>query len=172
MRGMAETYHNIGISRRDAGDYRGALASAEEAVRLAAQVRDESLSALALAGRAELHLHLGDVTLAAVELGRAAEACDRVQNPVGLAEVWRLQAAVARTRGELGEAVDLLSKAAALAHGRGSAHTGAEIERDLGAALEAQGNQPAARAARQRALALYQRLGASRAAREIAALLA
>jgi tetratricopeptide (TPR) repeat protein len=171
-RGMAETEHNIGISWRDLGDYARALVAAEEAVRLAEQqVRDDALSAQAIAGRAELHVLQGDTELAAAELGRAAAAYERLQHPVGLAEVWRLQAGVARARGDLAVAAALLSRAAALAGGQGSAHTRAEIERDLGVALEASGDHAGARAARERAVALFRRLGATKAAGEIAALI-
>jgi len=172
VRGMAETQHNIGISWRVLGDYAQALAAAEEAVRLAEQqVRDEALTALAIAGRAELHLFQGDADLAAAELALAAAAYERLQHPVGLAEVWRLQAGVARARGDLAGAAALLARAAELARGQGSAHTLAEIERDLGLALEASGDRAGARAARERAVALYRRLGATKAAGEIAALI-
>ena len=172
VRGMAETQHNIGISRGDMGDYAGALAAAEEAARLAERVKDEGLSALALFGRGALHLFQGDTDLAAAELTRAQAVYERLQQPVGLAEVWRLQAGVARARGDLAGAVALLRKAAELARGQGSAHTLAEIERDLGAALEANGDRAGARAARLRAVTLYERLGAKQAAERIAALLA
>src|SRR5207302_3593 len=138
-RGMAETQHNIGISRRALGDYRGALAAAEEAVRLAEQLGNEALSALALAGRADLHLVQGDLELAAAELARAGASYERLQHPVGLAEVWRLEAGVARARGDGSGAAARLRRAAELARGQGSAHTLAEIERDLGGALEAIG---------------------------------
>ncbi len=171
VRGMAETQHNIGISRRDLGDYRLALAAADEAVRLAGEVKDESLAALALAGRGELHLLQGDPDLAAAELSRAAAAYQRLRHPVGLAEVWRLQAGVARVRGNLTGALELLQKAGVLAGEQGSAHTLAEVERDLGAALEASGDRAGARAARERARAIYRRLGAAKAAKEIAALI-
>jgi tetratricopeptide (TPR) repeat protein len=169
-RGVAETQHNVGISRRALGDYGGALAAAEEAVRLAEQLGDDALSALALAGRAELHLVQGDVDLAAAELARAAASYERLQHPVGLAEVWRLQGGVARARGDASGAAAWLRRAAELARGQGSAHTQAEIERDLGAALEAIGDAAGARAARERAVALYRGLGAAAAA-EIAALI-
>ena len=172
VRGMAETQHNIGISWRVLGDYTQALAAAEEAVRLAEQqVRDEALTALAIAGRAELHLLQGDAELAGAELALAAAAYERLQHPVGLAEVWRLQAGVARARGDLAGAAGVLARAAELARGQGSAHTLAEIERDLGLALEARGDRAGARAARERAVALYRRLGATKAAGEIAALI-
>jgi tetratricopeptide (TPR) repeat protein len=169
VRGIAETQHNIGISLRELGEYQPAVAAAEEAVRLAEQVGDAALSALALAGRAELHLLQGDAALAAVELARAAATYERLQHPVGLAEVWRLQAGVARAQSDLSGAVALLQRAADLASGQGNAHTLAEIERDLGAALEASGDQSGARAAWGRAVALYRRLGATAAATEIAA---
>ena len=172
VRGMAETQHNIGISWRDLGDYRRALASAEEATRLAEQqVRDDALSAQAITGRAELHLLQGDIELAAAELALAAAAYQRLQHPVGLAEVWRLQAGVARAQGDLGQAARTLRQAAELARQQGSAHTLAEIERDLGGALEATHDVASARAARQRAVDLYRRLGALKAAEEVAALI-
>lgn len=172
VRGMAETQHNIGISWRDLRDYARALAAAEEATRLAEQrVRDEALSAQAITGRAELHLLQGDVELAGAELALAAVAYERLHHPVGLAEVWRLQAGVARARGNAGEAARTLHKAAELARQQGSAHTLAEIERDLGVALEATGDITGARAARERAVALYRRLGANSAAEAVAALI-
>ncbi len=55
---------------------------------------------------------------------------------------------------------------------QGNAETLAAVQRDLGAALETQGNLSGARVARQGAVALYQRLGAKRAAEAIAALIA
>ena len=171
-RGMAETQHNIGISWRDLRDYWRALAAAEEATRLAEQqVRDDALSAQAITGRAELHLLQGDLELASAELARAAAAYERLHHPVGLAEVWRLQAGVARARGDSVEATATLRRAAELARGHGSAHTLAEIERDLGAALEASGDASGARAARERAVQLYRGLGAAKAAEAIADLI-
>ncbi|HEU5261092.1 MAG TPA: tetratricopeptide repeat protein [Gemmatimonadales bacterium] len=172
VRGIAETHHNIGISWRERADYRRALQSAEQAVRLATQVKDDSLLGLALAGRAEIHVLMGDADLASAELQRAAEAYRRVQFEAGLPEVWRLQSAVARARGDLPKALQLLRQAAELAAKQGSAESLAAVERDLGAALEAQGDQLAARTARERAVALYQRLGATKAAQEMAALIA
>lgn len=171
VRGMAETQHNIAISRLKLRDTRGAVSAADQAVRLARQVKDERLTTQALVGRAELHLSSGDTALAAAELERAATSYERLQHPVGLAEVWRLQAGVARTRGDVPEAVSLLRRAADLAR-TSSAHTLAEIERDLGGVLEAHGDRAAARAARERAVALYQGLGATKAAQQLATLIA
>ena len=172
VRGMAETQHNIGISWRDLRDYPRALAAAGEAARLAEQqVRDDALSAQVIAGRAELHLLLGDLELAGAELARAAAAYERLRHPVGLAEVWRLQAGVVRAQGDSAVAATRLRQAAELAREQGSAHTLAEIERDLGAALDALTDAAGARGARQRAVDLYRRLGAVKAAHEIADLI-
>ena len=171
VRGIAETHHNIGISWRERGDYRQALEAAEQAVRLARELQDDTLLGLALTGRAETHLVMGDAALAAAELVRAAEAYHRVQFEAGLPEVWRLQAGVARARGDTAGAIALLEQAAEVATRHASAEALAAVERDLGAALEARGDAAPARAARQRAVALYERLGAKHAARAIAALI-
>lgn len=171
VRGMGETHHNIGIARRNSGDYRRALEAAEHAVRLARQVQDDGLVGLALTGRAEVHVMMGDVDLAAAELERAAQAYERVRFEAGLPEVWRLQAAVARIRGDLPHALRLLHQAAELASEQGSAESLAAIERDRGAALDASGDRDGARSARQRALTLYERLGAKQAAQALAALI-
>jgi hypothetical protein len=95
-----------------------------------------------------------------------------MQNAVGLAEVWRLQAGVARGRGETAAAVAHLERAATLAREQGRAETLAEIERDLGNALAAAGDTAGARAARERARALYERLGAAKATADLTALIA
>jgi tetratricopeptide (TPR) repeat protein len=171
-RGLAEAHHNIAISRLQLGDLRGALDAAEQAVRLADQLHDERLAAQALTGRAEMHLQAGDAALAAAELARAEAAYTRLSHPVGLTEVWRLQAGVARAHDALSAATELLQRAAALAREHGSAHTLAEIERDLGAVLAAVGDAAGARAARERAMALYRGLGATDAAARLEALLA
>ena len=114
-RGIAETQHNIGISLRDQGNLRDALEAAEDAVRLASEAGDERLATLAATGRAELHLKLGDVALAHAELVRAAARYTRIGFEAGLAEVRRLQAAVARSRGLAADADRLLEEAARLA---------------------------------------------------------
>jgi tetratricopeptide (TPR) repeat protein len=171
VRGMAETHHNIAISWRDRGDYGRALESAEQAVRLARLVNDDSLVGLTLGGRAAIHLQQTDSSLAAAELERAAEAYHRVEFESGLAEVWRLQAAVLHLKGDRRGAVALLERAAALARDRGSASTLADIERDLGGARAAAADAAGAREAWASAAAGYRRLGAMKAAKDVEALL-
>ncbi len=161
LRGLAETHHNIGISRRHLGDFNHALAAAEQAVRLSQQVQDDSLIGLVLTGRAEIHLAMGDGAMAEAELQAAEQAYGRVQFSSGRAEVWRVRAGVARARGDLTGAVRLLKQAAELAGAQGTAEVLSATERDLGNALAAAGDGAGARAAWQRALAIYRRLGAA-----------
>ena len=168
LRGLAETHHNIGISHRHLGDFRGAIEAAEQAARLARQVNDDSLVGLVLTGRAEIHLAMGDAALADVELEAAEQAYRRVQFRSGLAEVWRVRAGVARARGDVAAAVQLLREAAELA---ATAEVLSATERDLGAALEAAGDRAGARAARERALAIFRRLGAAEEVQGLVALL-
>lgn len=132
---------------------------------------DQSSIALALTSRAETHLLAGEPDRAAPLLERALDIYSRLRESDGLAEVWRLQAAVARTHGAHHVAVRLLEQAADVARRLGIAYLLAEIERDLGTALEARGDRAEARAARQRAVALFQRIGATRTAAELAALI-
>jgi tetratricopeptide (TPR) repeat protein len=172
QRGLAETHHNIGISRRQLGDFGGALQAADQAFRLARQVNDDSLVGLVLTGRAEIHLAMGDGALAEAELQAAEQAYQLVQFRSGLSEVWRVRAGVARARGDRAAAVQLLKEAAALAATHGTAEVLSATERDLGAALEAAGDAPGARAARERALAIFGRLGAVQEVEALKALLA
>jgi hypothetical protein len=85
--------------------------------------------------------------------------------------VWRLQGILARRRGDRPEARRLLQAAAELAEWQGSAESLASVVRDLADLLDATGESDAAQAARKRAVELYRRLGADKAARDLAALL-
>ena len=164
VRGMAETHHNLSISWGTLRSLMRARRAAEQAVRLALQVGDPTLLGLALVGRASADLALGDVPLAAATLERAAEAYETVRFAAGIPEVRRIEAAVARARGDLVGAIRVLTAAAAGSARAGAPlHTQAEIERDLGDALAAQGDGAGAHAARTRSLALFQRLGARQA---------
>jgi len=171
LRGMAETHHNIEISRRDLGDLPGALDATEEAMQLALELRDDALVGRALSGRADLHLRLGDVTLAGAELERAEAAYERADYPARLPEVWRLQAGVAQALGDLPGAVRLLARARVAGAEHGKADILAEVERDLGVVLDLQGDHAGARAARERALAIFRRLGAAKDVQGLVALL-
>jgi tetratricopeptide (TPR) repeat protein len=170
-RGMAETNTNMEISWLALKNPVRARAAAEEAVRLAREVGDPTLVGLALVARAEASLAMGDPALAAAELERAEQSYASVRFTAGIPELRRIQAAVARGRKDLQAARQLLEEARALAPGGTSLDTQAEIERDLGDTLAASGDAAGARAARERALALFRRLGARQAEQALGALL-
>ena len=172
LRGIAETHTNLEISWLALGNARRARDAADEAVRLAREVGDATLLAVALVARAEANLALGDPDLAGAELLLAEEMYVGVRFTAGLAEVRRLQAAVARARHDLPEARRLLDAARTLASQGASLDTQGEIERDLGDVLAALGDGAGARAARERARELFRRLGARHAEQALAALLA
>ena len=135
-------------------------------------MNDDSLLGLVLTGRAEIHLMMGDAALADAELQAAEQAYQRVQFRSGLAEVWRVRAGVARVRHDIAGAVRLLKEAAESARTHATAEVLSATERDLGAALEAAGDTAGARAARERALAIFRRLGAADEIHALEALLA
>ena len=172
LRGIAETHTNLEISWLALGNARRARDAADEAVRLASEVGDATLRAVALVARAEANLAMGDADLAGAELLLAEEMYVGVRFTAGLAEVRRLQAAVARARQDLPEARRLLDAARTLVSQGASLDTQGEIERDLGDVLAALGDGAGARAARERALQLFRRLGARHAEQALAALLA
>jgi tetratricopeptide (TPR) repeat protein len=165
--GIVETHHNIAITRRHLGDLAGALGAADQALRLAADMRNDNLMAQLLLGRAETHLAQGDAGLAAAEIARARAQYERLDHPVGLAEALRLEAAVAAASGAVTRAAEILARAAGLAEHRGSAHTLAEITRDLASVLDRLSDAAGARAARTRAAELYRRLGATDRAAQV-----
>lgn len=172
LRGMAETNHNLSISWGSLGILLRARRAAEHAVRLALQIGDPTLVGLALIGRASADLALGDVPLATATLQRAADTYEAVRFAAGLPEVRRIEGAAARARGDLTEAIRLLTAAAAEAAVAGAPlHTQAEIERDLGDALAAQGDAAGARAARTRSLVLFRQLDARQAVQTLEGLL-
>lgn len=172
VRGMSETNTNMEISWLALGNPVRARAAADEAVRLAGEVGDPTLFGLALVARAEASLAMDDPALAAAELQRAEDSYGRVRFTAGIPELRRLQAAVARARMDLEMAKRLLEQARDLASGAASLDTQAEIERDLGDTLATLGDGAGALAARERALALFRRLGARHAEQALAALIA
>jgi tetratricopeptide (TPR) repeat protein len=172
QRGIAETHHNLAIAWRALGNAIRARDAADEAVRIAHRLGDASLLGLTLAGRAEVHLGLGDPELAAAELDRAGEAYERVRFTAGLPEVLRIRAGVARARGHLPEALRFLRRASEMAREGGPLHTQAEVERDLGLVALETGDPSTARAALIRAHSLFHQLGARHAEDEVATRLA
>lgn len=91
-RGLAETYHNLGFSYRQAGEWQESESAAATAVRHAEVVGDAGLLALVVGAKAELSVERGDSALAQRELERAALLAEQSGDEVGRAEVHRVEA--------------------------------------------------------------------------------
>lgn len=166
-RGTAQTYHNLGLTFRQQRDWDDAEAAAFQAVRHAEEVGENGLTALAVMGRAEIHLERGELAMARSELLRAERLCQTAQDDVGIAEVGRLRAVLALREGSPGDAlaVALLARESALRLGIAQlqgecAAAAATASRRLGRADDA---------ARYRAEAaeIFERIGAERLRAEL-----
>src|SRR5438309_2138739 len=104
----------------------------------------------------------------ALRHGDVDEAEQRFGDALNLARAVRDHAAQARCLNNLGIIASLKGDAeAALATTQASAESLADIERDFAAVLQLSGDASGADAARQRAITLYQRLGAKKAAQDL-----
>lgn len=99
-RGVAETWHNLGLAFRQLAEWREAQHAAGEAVRHAELVGDRALMALATAGRAEVELERGKLELAQQMIERASRLAAEGGDELGAAEVGRLRALLLLSLGE------------------------------------------------------------------------
>jgi tetratricopeptide (TPR) repeat protein len=158
-RGAAETYHNLGIAFRSMVQLAEAEDAAVEAVRHAELVGESALLALAVSGRAEVHVDAGEVGLAEREVARAVRLAHAADDPLGVAEARRIGARAALRRGDLAAAKREAEAAYAIAGEHGAAVLQADSAAVLALALRADGN-PAADERRRQVLAAYRTLGA------------
>ena len=99
-RGQAETYCNLGIVHRQAGEYEEAKRAFEDAAYHAGLDGDPYLLALAWTGRAELHLERKMLAEAARDLERADELALLAGDEIGRTEIGRIRALLALARNE------------------------------------------------------------------------
>jgi tetratricopeptide (TPR) repeat protein len=158
-RGAAETYHNLGIAFRSMAHLPEAEDASAEAVRHAELVGEGGLLALAVTGRAEVHLDAGEIGLAEREAARAVRLAHAADDPLGVAEARRIGARAALRRGDFAAAVQEAETAYAIAGEHGAAVLQADSAAVLALALKADGN-PAAGERRQQVLKAYRALGA------------
>jgi len=160
-RGMAETSHNLGIAFRQLGQWTDAERAAEEAVRHADVTADAALRALALIGRAELHLEREAWPLAAREIERAAALAAEGGDPIGAAEAGRLRALLLLGQGEGVEALTVALASRAEADTLGSALLAAECTMVAARAARGVGRTDEAERLRGDAESRLMRLGAA-----------
>jgi tetratricopeptide (TPR) repeat protein len=160
-RGTAETYHNLGLAYRQAGEWRQAEDAAADAVRHAEVVGEPGLLALALAGRAELKIERDEPALAERELERAGHYAQAAGDEIGRAEVHRVQALNSLHRREWQRALTHADAAHTVALKYGSALLAAECAGIAARALKELGRSQEAIARRTEAERGFRQLGAT-----------
>ncbi len=170
-RGTAQTYHNLGLTFRQQHEWEDAEQAALQAVRHAEEVGERSLMALAVMGRAEIHLDRGEPDLARLELSRAERLSREADDEVGLAEVARLRALLALKEGKYAVAADLAIAAREVAARLGIVQLQAESASAAAHALRHLGRQEESDGFREEATRLFERLGAEKLKSEMEKLL-
>ncbi len=107
-RGITETYHNLAMTHLAEGKYRDALTEADHAIQQADKLGDPSLSALALAGRAEIRVLEGDAAFGRSEIERALTKRRDVGDVVGEAYDLRVLAMAMAAAGFVQDAEETL----------------------------------------------------------------
>src|SRR5439155_815129 len=113
--GVAECYHNLAITYRLQAMPDRALAEADRAVEAAEVAGDATLRALALRGRAEIHVLRGELELARRDLDQVGEIRSGLADPVGY--LGLLTYLSARSQEEL-EQSPMLTLLCGIAHSR------------------------------------------------------
>jgi tetratricopeptide (TPR) repeat protein len=162
LRGLAETYHNLGMLFRQIGSWDKAFEATDEAIRYATVVGEPTLLSLVLTGRAELDREQGQPEIAERELTRAARLAQGVGDDLGHADTLRLRAVLALDEGDAPRAYDQSELARVAARDRGSALLEAECIAVSACALKQLGRAEAAERIWSRAVERFHAIGAIR----------
>jgi tetratricopeptide (TPR) repeat protein len=168
--GVAECYHNLGITYREQGALDRALEEADRAVAEAEAAGDLTLRALALRGRAEVHLARNELEPARHGLDQVREIRARLLDPVGDAEDLRVAAGVLAAEGRLPAAEQALRDVIRRAEAHGRPQLLAEANRDLAMVLRRAGRDVDAQHAARTAKVIFTELGAEGEVRRLAGL--
>ena len=103
-RGLAETYHNIGLVQRQERGWSEALEAVRHAMRHALVAAEASLLALVHLGSAELDLDVGEFERAQGQIDAANQLLDGVHDQLGKADLERVRARLAMAQGNPEEA--------------------------------------------------------------------
>src|SRR3989454_7023674 len=145
--GVAECYHNLAITYRLQAMPDRALAEADRAVGAAEVAGDATLRALALRGRAEIHVLRGELELARRDLDQVGEIRSGLDDPVGEAEDLRIAAALRAAAGDVPATERALREVIRRAEQHGRPQLLAAAARDLAVVLRRAGRSAEAQAA-------------------------
>jgi tetratricopeptide (TPR) repeat protein len=166
--GVAECHHNLANAYRERAAFDRALSEADQAIDTAESTGDETLFALTLRGRAEIHVGRSEPELARRDLERVREIRSRVPDPVSSAEDLRVLALVSVLDNQLSRAERSLREVIGRAELHGRLLLVGEATRDLAMVLRRAGRQDEAAAAAQSAKAVFARIGAEGEIRKLA----
>jgi tetratricopeptide (TPR) repeat protein len=161
-RGMAESYHNLGIIFRDMEQWVDAKDASERALQYAEQVGERGLLGLAATGRAEISLARGELDIAQAELQWAGQLAHESGDEIGVIEVGRVQALLFLARKEYQRAADEAETARAAAEQNRAAVLQAECAAAAARAWKALDRPESAQARRLEAVRLFTSQGARR----------
>lgn len=157
--GIAECYHNMAITYRDASDFPSADEYEQRAIEFASGAGNERLVALARLGRAEITYRRGDAPLAGASARRVAEDFVRLSDPIREGDALRLSGLAHLAARRLDAARRDIARALDLARRHHGALVEAEALRALAELEATDGDGEAARAAAAGAIAIWERLG-------------
>jgi len=159
---LAEAYHNLAITYRDIGQLEEADEHERRAIEHATDGGAPRLVAMGRVGRAEVALRRGDAALAETTARMAQEELSQLGDPQNEADAWRLIGAACTAQRRHAEARDAFAHALDIARAKGHALNEAETLRDRAALRLAEGDVPSAREDARAAIAIFERLGATR----------
>jgi tetratricopeptide (TPR) repeat protein len=171
VRGLAQTEHNLAILHRDRGDWAESDRWYRRAWERARRIPDPRLAAMAAVGRAELACLRGDPDAAAAAARRALEDLVEYGDALGQADALRVLGMASRAWRDWEEAARRFDAALEIARANGNPLLEAELWRERGLLERERGRARAGRRALERALGLFERLGARAEARKTRALL-
>ena len=158
--GLAECYHNMASSFRDAGDLERADDHELRAIEFAREAANPMLIAQARLGRAEIGLRRGDAAFAEAAAMRAASDFSELPEPIQEADALRLVGVAALAQGKLMIAAEMLDVALGLAQRTGGALNEAEILQARSALHARLGDHVAMRQDALTAIGIFERLQA------------
>jgi len=161
-RGLASSYHNLAITYRDLGELEEADEHELRAIEHATDGGVPRLAAMGRVGRAEVALRRGDAAFAESTARIARDEFARLGDPQNEADASRLIGAACTAQRRFVEALEAFDRALEIARARGHALNEAETLRDRAELYMAQGQLASARDDARSAIALFDRLGATR----------
>lgn len=170
--GLAESWHNLGISYRVRGELNAADEAERRAIEYANEVGNARLAAMAQVGRAEISLRRGDFVWSRLAASRAASVFATEPDFLLQSDALRVVADAGDRLGQATEADLAMSQALQLARSHGHRMQEAQALQTQSQILARRGNLTDARAVGTEAREAFSRLGSVVAAEEMAEFLA